>query len=607
MSFVRKFGQFALNTGTGDQTVDTGTGIEGKILRLFASKSTTETSEPQSNGCVGIGIAGPKQCVLSWVDDDNESAIDSGTSLFSTAILNLMQSGSVVADVSAEFVSFGTGGDAGKFTINITNAPDGGAYLVYYEFIGGTDITDVDLLEYAASTTLGNRDDTGASFTPDAAFSIAALQTVKAATVSGRVTIGLSLSSSKRWTIVSESRDGQTMTGRMHHYQSDTRCLAWLLSAAVNALADHVAFISGGRTLNWVDAASGAYIYFTLYVKGGQWDCGTFSSPTSGGTPQDQVVSTAVPVHGAAFFGVGADTAMNTAANKNGILQGGGYNPGTVQEAVVASRGQDVIPTDTNTVNASTKCVAVLNPTVVEEADYKEQAADSFTVTWSTLDAAAIKYFWYGVGPNAGAAAFALDAQPGAFTLSGIAIGALASRIVDAQAGAYSLSGVAAGVLAGRMVDAATGAYILTGVAASLQAGRALSLDPGAYTLTGSVADLIASSVGAFELSADPGVYALTGVNAAILADRMIDAALGVYQLTGAEASVVAQRMIAADPGAYVLSGVDAELVFSPVAGAFVLNAEPGSYLITGIDAALAKDIEDQFFIKPLWWYRGRR
>jgi len=196
--------------------------------------------------------------------------------------------------------------------------------------------------------------------------------------------------------------DGVTMTGNNKHYHTDVAALVLSNQAGtpnLDAVADHVAFISGGRTLNWTDAAGVATFYYVLYLKGGVYDVGNFASPTGGGTPQDQVVTTASALSAVFFASTQQATAMATSDNEWGLMLGAGSATGSPVEAVATVKGQNVFNTDENMTNASTKCIRALDPGTLVEADYKSQDATSFTITWTTIDATqAVKVFWWGIG-----------------------------------------------------------------------------------------------------------------------------------------------------------------------------------------------------------------
>lgn len=182
-----------------------------------------------------------------------------------------------------------------------------------------------------------------------------------------------------------------------------------------------------------------------------------------------------------------------------------------------------------------------------------------------------------------GPAAYELDCQPGAFALTGPAVGLLASRLIDAQPGAIVLAGAAAGLSLGRFINAQAGTVVLTGAAADVLAGRAINAQAGALALTGAAAQLPRG----LYLSADPATFAVSGADAALLRGIALDAQPGALALTGAGADliheIVGQYELNADPGAFAVAGAAAGLLAGRV-----LDAQPGALALAGADAEAA-------------------
>lgn len=404
-TFIFKTGQITTTTGTGSQTFDTGTSIEGKVLILWTDYTTAEGTAAEINGSsFGVGLSSSKRAAIGYGAVDNAATTDVSSEVSNVDII-AGRSGGGSPTFQADFVSFGTGGDAGKFTINVTANTLSRAALVYYVFIGGTDFTS-DLVQYAAKTgATGSRDDTSATLggdnIPDAALMFGSAGTTLNAGNNFIATfIGFVRSASKQWSVSDGARDGQTAVNFVKHRHSSSNVLTHFTfnGDALDAVAAHTAFIAGGQTLNWTDTAAEASPYFTLYFKGGAWDAGTFDALTAGGPGQS--ITTAVAISGAMFFSTGQATAMDTTDNEHGTMIGAGNNDGSVHESVVMMKGQNAINTDENTTNASTKSIRIIDPTGVGEADYVSQDADSIEISWSTLASAAYKIFWFGGGPS---------------------------------------------------------------------------------------------------------------------------------------------------------------------------------------------------------------
>jgi hypothetical protein len=208
-------------------------------------------------------------------------------------------------------------------------------------------------------------------------------------------------------------------------------------------------------------------------------------------------------------------------------------------------------------------------------ADYTLSIADASAANITDYSNLSIRFWGYSANggsivfevdqlwlqiPEAAAAAYSLDCQPGSFTVAGTAATLAAARLFDAQPSSYTVTGAAATVVAGRAIDAASGLYSVTGSDATVLPARAILADPGAYTVTGAAAT--------------------------VAAGLLFDAQPGAYSVTGSAATIVPGYATLSDPGSYAVTGADADLVYTPV-GAFSLNAEPGSFAVTGSDAQL--------------------
>lgn len=186
-----------------------------------------------------------------------------------------------------------------------------------------------------------------------------------------------------------------------------------------------------------------------------------------------------------------------------------------------------------------------------------------------------------------GATAYSLDCQPGAFAVTGAAMGPLAARMLNAAPASYALTGFATTLALARMVNAQPGAFAITGAAASLLAARMLNAQPGSYALTG-VQALVGREL---SLNAQPGSFVLTGAQAQLPRDAVLAADPGSYLVTGVQAAILADRVLSATPGSYVVQGLSADLIYDSIAAGYVLEAEPGVFAIDGADTSFIRNL----------------
>lgn len=394
-------GSFALNTATGNQVVDTGTGVEGKALILFGTRQVAAGFDVGQSGFISlIESSSARKCIV-WASDDNLASPNTAAG-FANLALRIFSDGTPTVDAEADFVSFGAGGDAGKFTINITDAP-ASAYIVHYVFLGGTDLTGVAVREYAAKTvSVGTRADTGVGFQGSAVIFIGHTATAVGNSVSLKCNMGAAASPSARGSVFWGIRDGHT--GSERHYSNTTKCLVFSnnFGSAVDALADFVSFDADGYTLDWTDFAGSAWLYAAMVLRGIQADVDTILAPAA--TGNQSLTTDAFMPSGALFFGTGQTTADATVGNEchSCISAMGGA---AVEEAIWTSE-DDVVNTDANSENSSTKCLQVAtNPaTIAAEADAVSLDATGYTVNWTTTRTNS-RFFGVGLGDAAAAAA----------------------------------------------------------------------------------------------------------------------------------------------------------------------------------------------------------
>lgn len=193
-----------------------------------------------------------------------------------------------------------------------------------------------------------------------------------------------------------------------------------------------------------------------------------------------------------------------------------------------------------------------------------------------------------------------LDAEKGAYTLTGVAAGLTRPRTIVGGTGSYVLTGKDASLKQGYSITASTGSYTLTGQDAALTKTRPLAAGTGSYVLTGIAAGLRDTSI----IVADAGAYTLTGKDVSLLANQPLVAGTGVYTLTGIDVGLRTTEFVTADAGSYVVIGQDTigrqGFSFTIGAGTFTLSgqtiglrksvirmaAATGHYTLTGRNTA---------------------
>lgn len=178
-------------------------------------------------------------------------------------------------------------------------------------------------------------------------------------------------------------------------------------------------------------------------------------------------------------------------------------------------------------------------------------------------------------------AALNLNAEPTAYSITGVAATLLDNKHLTAESATYAVTGSNATLARALMVNAEPGSYALTGFDATLVKDRDLNAEPGSYALTGIAVTFEIVGSGK-ELIAEVGTYSVTGSDAQLAFGDVFNAESGSYDITGSDASLLQGLTLSADPANYNLSGANATLVTDDT-----LSLESGSYSITGSDATL--------------------
>lgn len=388
MSYAVKKGTFAANTSTGDQTVDTGTGVEMKALLLWGTLQTAESLTTNSYGFIGWAASSSEQATNGWAIDDATTTTNCGGGYFTDACVVLYANGDPTQDAKAAFVSFGTGGDAGKFTINWSDAP-AAAVIVHYMTLGGTDITNVGVNHYVAkSGAPGERDDTGVGFQPDLVMFMSRSVVATGAGVDARFTLGAATSASAQAAYFFDDEDGVVFISdhnRTWNFPTDALVFIAVAGDIPDGTAKLVSFQPDGWRLDWTAIPVGdtAYLYSALSIKGGSYVC----TPTpAAGTPSPQVFSTSFQPAGVFCFGNAVPPAFDAAGPENVSSSIGGSDG--VSEGLTwnGSRGGEPLPNMAHMRTNTTKVWGDYyhdDGAIEVEGDLTAFNASDFSITWA--------------------------------------------------------------------------------------------------------------------------------------------------------------------------------------------------------------------------------
>jgi len=375
-------GTFTVATVTGNQVVDTGSGVVIKALILFGTPQTAEGFTANDSGFISLNSATVVKSI-TWASDDNLASSNAAMGI-NNECLRIYSNGTPTTDAIATTVTFNTGADAGKFTINVTDAA-GSAWIVHYIALGGTDLTNVFVGSFAAPTATGSRADTGVGFQGDTLITIGANKTaLPTNTANIGAGMGAAISSTERGAIRWGNRDAHA--SNTVHFRSITKCLLIGSANGNGAMneADFTSFDADGYTLNWT-AGTVANIYAVMVLKGLRNDIASILTPAATGN-QSFTTTFDQASGGVFFFGTGQTTADATQAAELHVCLGVmGESPLT--EGHIWTSSDNAATNDSNKRTVTTKCIGVgVNPaTVAAEADAVSLNTDGYTIGWTTV------------------------------------------------------------------------------------------------------------------------------------------------------------------------------------------------------------------------------
>jgi hypothetical protein len=402
MAFTCHVGSFAANTSTGSQTVDTGTGVQGKAVLFWGQKITAAGDAPNLDIFIGCATSSTEEWAV-WAGGLDASATQAGRRFaINNACIEIRDSGATsTANGRADFTSFGSGGSAGQFTINWSDAPTA-AYIIHYMFLGGTDLTNAKAGSWAGPAAAGTQDITSVGFQPDFVMTAGGQFLPNASdTVFASIVLGAATSSSARScaTFLAESGAG---TWDSYRYQSTSLFYNLVNDQSTYMAADFTSFLSNGFRLNWTtfveDLSGGSDFYLAL--KGGQYQVGTFTTQTGTGNFD---VSTAFQGTGALFFSALSANATHTQHAKFSL---GSASSSSARGALGLADNETTEFSDTRTSTSKIyENISAGTPTVDGEMDFVSFNASNMTLNQTDADASGLPVQFILFGSTAGAAA----------------------------------------------------------------------------------------------------------------------------------------------------------------------------------------------------------
>jgi hypothetical protein len=167
MGLSVKAGTITSPAGTGQQTYDTGLGeVLKAIIFIGDVDGTVDTWQSTFDMVLGCATAADDEWAIGTISLDNAGSGDCATIFVDDACL-VGLTNATTNGYKANLISFGTGGDAGKFTLDWTaRAATGTAYL--YIALAGTDIANAKAGTFVVPSSGGTASITDPGFRPTA-------------------------------------------------------------------------------------------------------------------------------------------------------------------------------------------------------------------------------------------------------------------------------------------------------------------------------------------------------------------------------------------------------------------------------------------------------
>jgi len=287
-NFLAKTGTFTKITTTGSQTV-TGIGFQPKAIIFWWTRQTSFGELASIS--VGYGFATNyggtfQNRGVAFASDDGFGTSNTGRRRSETYSIIILSNGNPTLGAQASVTAFNSDG----FVLN-WQTNDGRADIIQYVALGGDDLVNARADTFSLTSSGGTQDVTGVGFRPDfAMFLWTFTESVDTNMANGEVGIGFAVSSTKRaaLVVVSEDNGGQMDTWQQ---QRTDACILLLdpTSGSQDARVDFSQFLTDGFRVTKNDAPASATPIFYLALDGGNYDVGSFNSPTSAG---DQEIRT---------------------------------------------------------------------------------------------------------------------------------------------------------------------------------------------------------------------------------------------------------------------------------------------------------------------------
>jgi len=284
--------------------------------------------------------------------------------------------------------------DADGFTLDYTTNT---SVPLSYKFIAiGGDSVSAEVGTLTSSTSTGTQNvSTGianANFTMMMATFLAAADynTVKIHSI---LTLGMGIDNTEQGNIAVRSMDALGTSDTARYQQTDVVYTRVTTAGSILGEASFTGHTASGFDLNWSVGDSAAVPIEYLTIKGGQWEIGDDTTPTSATT---KATTTSFQPKGIGIMGFGAVADAGVVASNVFTF---GASDGTNTSGIANQDLDNVGTTDCSRYSSSTTLnLRISASTVTEEATVDSFNATDFTLDYTTADATARQFLWFAMG-----------------------------------------------------------------------------------------------------------------------------------------------------------------------------------------------------------------
>ena len=391
MAFDFKKDTLTSRTTAGTQAITTGFAPKAVIFWTSQQSGTGQNLDIRFSLGFASGSSTAEQRVIGWAAEDNESTSNSRRWGVSGIVETKTADNAILLHANVD--SF----DANGFTLDWT-AVLGIGQVVHYIALGGSDLLNALVKEEVSTTTTGNQQFPAYGFIPDSVMLLCPQLTAIGNLPNIQVGVGAATGTVNRWSYCFTARDGQTMANMQDRRAGlfNTRCLvgANVTNGSADFEDDFVSFddLGGGDgtwTIDHINAHSQANVIFVLALEfsaDGGVTVDNFNKNGNVGPDTQPVTGVGFQPIGLMFFDVDLAHVNNTFAEDDEEQSvGGGGETTIVQGATWTGGDNEVIPTEENRSNLTTRVIQqrrAEDQTVAWEGNLDSLDTDGFTITW---------------------------------------------------------------------------------------------------------------------------------------------------------------------------------------------------------------------------------